>query len=106
MNNSNLSSATFKPGDNYSWPHSRVEGKVQPIDFVNLDNAGPAGAINSSAADMAKWVLLQLNHGKFLDRDGRLFSEKQSQEMWSPQTILTESPYSPVQGWGAGGRFS
>jgi Domain of unknown function (DUF3471)/Beta-lactamase len=31
---------------------------------------------------------LQLNRGKFLDREGRLFSEAQSKEMWSPQTIL------------------
>jgi hypothetical protein len=33
-------------------------------------------------------VQLQLNRGKFADRDGRLFSEQQSREMWSPQTIL------------------
>lgn len=37
---------------------------------------------------MAKWVQLQLNRGKFIDRDGRLFSEQRSKEMWSPQTIL------------------
>jgi len=37
---------------------------------------------------MSKWVLLQLNHGKFLDSEGRLFSERQSSEMWTPQTIL------------------
>jgi hypothetical protein len=61
---------------------------MQPIDFVTLDNAGPAGSINSSASEMAKWALLQLNHGKFSDSDKRLFSEKQSREMWSPQTIL------------------
>ena len=48
----------------------------------------PAGSINSCAADLAKWVQLQLNRGKFVDRDGRLFSEGQSHEMWSPQTIL------------------
>jgi len=37
---------------------------------------------------MAKWLLLQLNHGKFLDRDARLFSEQSSREMWTSQTIL------------------
>lgn len=88
MNTTNLSNADFKPSDNYAWPHSKVDGKLQPIEFINLDNAGPAGSINSSAAEMAKWLLLQLNRGKFLDREGRLFSERQSQEMWSPQTIL------------------
>ncbi len=90
MATTNLSNAAFKPGDNYAWPHSKLDGKLQVIDFINLDNAGPAGSINSSAAEMAKWVTLQLNRGKFPDGDARarLFSERQSREMWSAQTIL------------------
>ncbi len=88
MNNSNVSNAGIKPGDNVAFPHSRVDGKVQIIPFEVLDNAGPAGAINSCAADMAKWLQLQLNHGKFIDHDGHLFTEERSKEMWTPQTIL------------------
>src|SRR6266481_4739585 len=88
MNTTNLSNAPFKPGDNYAWPHSKLDGKLQLIDFINLDNAGPAGSINSSAAEMAKWVTLQLNRGKFPNSVARLFSERESREMWSAQTIL------------------
>jgi CubicO group peptidase (beta-lactamase class C family) len=88
MNTTNLTNAAFKPIDDYALPHSKVEGKLQVINFVNLDNAGPAGSINSSAAEMAKWVTLQLNHGKFANSGTRLFSEAQSREMWSAQTIL------------------
>ena len=88
MNHSNVSNAAIKPGDNVAFPHSRMDGKLQVIHFEVLDNAGPAGAINSCAADMAKWVQLQLNRGKFVDHDGSLFSEERSKEMWSPQTIL------------------
>ena len=88
MSHSNVSNANIKPGDDVASPHSRVDGKLQVIPFEVLDNVGPAGAINSCAADMAKWVQLQLNRGKFADRDGRLFSERRSREMWSPQTIL------------------
>jgi len=88
MAHSNTSAKLYKAGDDYSFPHSRVDGKLQVLPLENLDNVGPAGSINSSAADMAKWVQVQLNRGKFVDRDGRLFSEKQSREMWSPQTIL------------------
>src|SRR5258708_35221694 len=95
MNDSNVSNAGFKSGDDFAFPHERVDGKLQVIPFEVLDNAGPAGAINSCAADMAKWVQLQLNHGKFADRDGRLFSEGQSHEMWSPQTILPTGPPPP-----------
>jgi CubicO group peptidase (beta-lactamase class C family) len=97
MNDSNVSVGAFRPGDDYAFPHERVDNKLQVIDFSDLDNAAPAGAINSCAADMAKWVQLQLNHGKYVDRDARLFSEKQSREMWSPQTILpTPDPPLPL----------
>ena len=88
MKATNLSNASFKAGDDYAWPHARVDGKLQPVEFVNLDNAAPAGSINSSAAEMAKWVMLQLNRGKFAEGEARLFSEQRSREMWSPQTIL------------------
>ena len=88
MKHSTVSSHDFKPGDDYAFPHSRVDGKLQVIPLEDLDNVGPAGSINSCAADMAKWVQLQLNRGKFSDRDERLFSEQRSREMWSPQTIL------------------
>jgi CubicO group peptidase (beta-lactamase class C family) len=89
MNHSTVSNATYKPGDDVASPHSRVDGKLQVIPFEGLDNVGPAGSINSCAADMAKWAQVQLNRGKFADRDGRLFSEARSQEMWTAQTILS-----------------
>ena len=88
MKHSVVSNKDFRLGDDYAWPHSRVDGKLQVVPLEDLDNVGPAGSINSCAADMARWVQLQLNHGKFADHDGRLFSEQQSKEMWSPQTIL------------------
>jgi CubicO group peptidase (beta-lactamase class C family) len=89
MSHSNLTNAGIKPTDDVAFPHSHVgTDKLQVIHFEVLDNAAPAGAINSCAADMAKWVQLQLNRGKFVDREGRLFSEQRSREMWSPQTIL------------------
>jgi CubicO group peptidase (beta-lactamase class C family) len=99
MNHSNVSNQAFKPGDNYAFPHSNVDGKLQVIPFGDLDNAGPAGSINSCAADMAKWVQLQLNRGKFVDRDGHLFTEQRSKEMWSAQTILPiGDPPQPLAG--------
>ena len=88
MNHSVVSNKDFKPGDNYSSPHSSVDSKLQVLPLEDLDNVGPAGSINSCAADMAKWVQLQLNRGKFDDRDGHLFTEQRSKEMWTPQTIL------------------
>lgn len=88
MTNTNLSTDALKPGVNFAWPHSEIEGKLTPIEPHNLDNAAPAGSINSSAAEMAKWVQLQLGHGKIPGSGKRIFSETQSRAMWSAQTIL------------------
>lgn len=88
MNTTTLSNAHFPAGADIAWPHSKIGGPLRPIDFVELDNAAPAGSINSSVAEMSRWLLLQLNRGKFPGSDARLFSEQRSQEMWSAHTIL------------------
>jgi len=88
MRNSNTSNSLFTPAGNWAYPHSRVDGKLQPIPFENLDNAGPAGSINSSIADMSKWVLLQLNRGKIPGTENRIFTEKSSRDMWAQQMIV------------------
>ncbi len=99
MTHSSVSNAGIKAGDNVAYPHSALPGKLQVVPLEDLDNAAPAGAINSSASDMAKWMQLQLNRGKFTDRDGSLFSKRRSKEMWTPQTILpTNDPPPPLAG--------
>jgi CubicO group peptidase (beta-lactamase class C family) len=95
MKNSNVSNAVFKPGDDYASPHSRVDGTLQVINFGSLDNAAPAGSINSCAADLAQWVLVQLGRGRLPGSDRRLFTERQSQEMWSAQTVVPIGDPSP-----------
>lgn len=93
MKTTNFSNASFPTGK-YASAHRKIEGKVQVAKFVNLDNVGGAGVINSPATEMANWLLLQLNRGK-LPSGERIFSERQSQEMWTPQTILPIGPYPP-----------
>ncbi len=88
MNNTNSSTSAFNATGDWAYPHEQVDGKLQPIPFENLDNAGPAGSINSSAADMSKWVLMQLNHGKIPGSETRIFSEKSGQTMWAQQTVI------------------
>lgn len=88
MTTTNMSKEAFKAGDDFAWPHSKLGGPLRPIEIADHANAAPAGSINSSVAEMSKWLLLQLNHGEFLDREGRLFSERQSREMWAAQTLL------------------
>ena len=88
MKTTTLSNAHFPADSDVAWPHSKIGGPLRPIDFVELDNAAPAGSINSSVAEMSRWLMLQLNRGKFPDGDAHLFSEQRSREMWSAETIL------------------
>jgi CubicO group peptidase (beta-lactamase class C family) len=94
MTDSTTSVADFHPGGNFATPHSEVEGKLQPIPATLIDNVAPAGAINSSVSDMAKWMIVQLAGGQLPGGDRRLFSEKVGKEMWSAQTIhpVSEPP--------------
>lgn len=76
-------------------PHAAVDGKVRVIDRDDLKVGHSAGGIYSSVADLSKWVILQLNNGKY-DKDKQLFSEAVHEEMWTPQTIIPvhgKSPY-------------
>lgn len=95
MTTSNTSVTALPTAQDVAIPHTDIDGKLTPTDFGNIDNIAPAGSINSSVAEMAKWVQLQLNHGQ-IPGGARLFSEAQSREMWSGQTILPINPNPPA----------
>lgn len=76
--------------------HASVNGKVQviPRDVFRFGNS--AGGINSSVADMSKWVIMQMNGGKYGEGLGKqIFSKTAQQEMWSPQTIIPANAAPP-----------
>lgn len=80
MTGSNVRHSAAKTGGNLATPHARVDGVVRPIAPFDSDNTNPAGGINSSAEDMAKWMLVQLSQGRLAD-GSRLFSEKTAREL-------------------------
>jgi CubicO group peptidase (beta-lactamase class C family) len=75
-------------GGNVAVTHARIEGKVRPIAPFDSDNTNPAGGINSSAGDMAKWLRVQLSGG-VLANGSRLFSAATARELTS---IVTPIP--------------
>jgi len=76
-------------GGNAATPHARVDGKYSPIPWLNVDNIAPAGGVNTSAADLAKWMLFQLADGKTGDTE--LLLPGDVAEMRTPQTIIPVS---------------
>jgi CubicO group peptidase (beta-lactamase class C family) len=86
MTTSNTSVTAFTARSNVATPHAKIGDRVQVVAQQPLDNVAPCGAINSSVAEMARWLIAQLGHG-VIGEGQRLFSERQSREMWSAQTI-------------------
>ena len=72
-------------------PPFRGEGAQSVLDEKKglSANVFPAGGIMSSAADMSRWIALQLAHGALPDGKTRLWSEENSAEMWKPVTLVT-----------------
>ena len=89
MNRTTASIKNLK--DNYAMPHNESGGSLRVLHSGNVDGAAAAAGLNSSAADMAKWLRLQLGRGQFEGK--QIFSQQQSGEMWSPQTILATNPF-------------
>ena len=96
MTASNTSVKDLRPGGNFVSPHQKTEGRLQAVPYMNIDNTAPAGAINSNVAEMAKWVAVLLDEGAIhsgqneggQNGNRRLFSQRQSREMWLAQTPI------------------
>jgi CubicO group peptidase (beta-lactamase class C family) len=95
MNHSTDTDPEFMANPNHARPHSRSSGPIHgmgkqtPLDenATIAQNAAPAGGLAISANDMSRWLLTQLGHGKIPGSDKRLFSEEQSEQMWTPEVI-------------------
>lgn len=98
MNSSATTYKRLKNKANVIEPHAPVNGKVQVVDRFNSEIGPAAWGIYSNLTDMNKWVLMQLNKGKYGEgQKNRLFSEAAQNEMWSPQTLVPLSAYNPYQ---------
>ena len=69
MNNTNMSVISMEKSSDRSLAYSTEKDKPKVIPYRNIDGIGPAGAINSCAKDMAKWLITWINGGKFNDKE-------------------------------------
>jgi CubicO group peptidase (beta-lactamase class C family) len=91
MTGSAASFSRVKDKSNVIDPHAPVNGIVQVIDRdFNFNEAGnAAGGIYSNLTDMCKWIIMQMNNGKYGEGlKKQLFSEEVHKAMWTSQTIL------------------
>jgi len=85
--------------ENRGQPHARMNGGLRGAGDQEVlnerddlgRNAAPAGGLSISANDFARWLLIQLNHGRLAD-GSRLFSEAAHESMWKPVVLQPIDP--------------
>ena len=86
MKETNFSVAETQESADFSRPYMKIGDKVEQVPFRDITAVGPAGSINSNVLDMAQWVLLNLNKGKFGDK--QIVSEASLAQIHSPQMLM------------------
>jgi len=59
---------------------------IKKLEYYHIDGMSPAGAINSSVADMAKWVTAWINNGKYKGKE--IIPESFRNQAISSQSII------------------
>jgi CubicO group peptidase (beta-lactamase class C family) len=90
MNRSNTSIAELEKASNAALGYS-VKGDSALIleDYYKIAGMSPAGSINSSALEMANWVITWINNGKFGDNE--IIPEWYVNEAMSSQAVVNGS---------------
>jgi CubicO group peptidase (beta-lactamase class C family) len=87
MTDSDVRHSGAGEGGNVAGTHAAVNDTVRPVAPFLSDNTNPAGGIMAGAADMAKWMIVQLDSGRVAG-GGRLFSPRTTKELWREVTPM------------------
>lgn len=85
MTESDVLHSSAGDGGNTAGTHAEVEGTVRAIAPFLSENTNPAGGIMSGVADMAKWMIVQLDSGRVAG-GGRIFSTGTTTQLWRQVT--------------------
>jgi len=96
MTNSAASWTRLKDTSNTIVPHVPTNDKLEIIPRYTNHIFDAAAGLYTSTNDLSKWLIAQMNKGKYGDNQ-RLFSEKQHAEMWTSQTILPKGNAYPYK---------
>jgi len=94
MSRSNFSVEDSKKDADHAQPYIYRDKKITLIPFRNIDNVGPAGAINSSVNEISRWLQVHLGGGKI---DGRPVINAQTlAELHLPVTPIGAASADPM----------
>ena len=73
------------------------QDSVIKLKYRNLDAIGPAGSINASAEEMAKYLTMHMQGGQYNGQE--IIAAKDAREMQSPQMSMPKGPIPPTGEW-------
>lgn len=98
MTGSSASFKGLKEKSNIIDAHVPVDGILQVVAKQENRLHNSSGGIYSNISDMSKWVIMQMNRGKYgPNLEQQIFSEEVHHEMWTPQTIKPVRPGGPYK---------
>jgi CubicO group peptidase (beta-lactamase class C family) len=87
MASSNFSVSDLQKSADFSLPYTVAKDAVVEMPFRNIDNIGPAGAINSNIEDMTRYLMMHLAKGK-----GVVSATNETQMMIPQMAVAVPSP--------------
>jgi CubicO group peptidase (beta-lactamase class C family) len=65
MTNTYMNTAGLAKRNNVARPHNNLYSNLTVIPYDNVDNLGPATSMVSNVKDLSKWLMLQLDSGRY-----------------------------------------
>jgi CubicO group peptidase (beta-lactamase class C family) len=94
MKRTNFSVDQSQKDADFSQPYrEEKDGTVKQIPFRSISNVGPAGSINSSAREMAAWMQMHMNKGKYAGK--QVLSPSSTSYVHIPRTPMGSSQRKP-----------
>jgi len=69
MNRSSVFHQKIVTDANAAKPYTLVDNKLVLLDYANIDNIGACASINSCVNDISHWIMMQLNKGKYENKE-------------------------------------
>ncbi len=104
MTRTNFSVFDSQKDADHALPYLEEDDEVRKVDFRPIGVMGPAGSINSSVEELARWMQVHLSLGRYGDRE--IISPATLKELHTPQMVIPglpdepeDSPASYALGW-------
>jgi CubicO group peptidase (beta-lactamase class C family) len=89
MTSSTTSLDEMQRASDYALGYERTGRTTKQVDYRSAEAMGPAGSINSSAAEMARWLQAQIDGGSYEGRE--LIDPGALAEIHAPQVVMSSS---------------